>query len=82
MYTGPSSTPIDGWISLAGGMAVFAERTRRRHPPEGGGGESRGGTGRRERLEDFIGGVNASAARILIKSNSRLRKLATGSTVK
>lgn len=31
---------------------------------------------------DFIGGVNASPARILIKSNSRLRKLATGSTVK
>lgn len=36
----------------------------------------------REWLEDFIGGVNASPARILIKSNSGLRKLATGSTVK
>lgn len=40
------------------------------------------GDGGREWLGDFIGGVNASPARILIKSNSRLRKLATGSTVK
>jgi len=77
MYTGPSSSAIDGWISLAGGMAVFAERRRLRRHSRG-----EGGGGRRERLEDFIGGVNASAARILIKSNSRLRKLATGSTVK
>lgn len=68
-------------------MAVFAERRRRQGKDEekeqAGGGEYDGeGRGGREWLEDFIGGVNASPARILIKSNSRLRKLATGSTVK
>lgn len=67
LYTRPR--PID---------AGYLSRAEWRFSPRG----DVGGGGCGERLGDFIGGVNASPARILIKSNSRLRKLATGSTVK
>lgn len=66
----PSRSMVD--ISRGQNSGFRWERQRRR----------RGGEEGQEWLEDFIGGVNASPARILIKSNSRLRKLATGSTVK